>query len=43
MSGGTWPRTQQVLDDIFGDTDDDIRARITGGTMAELFGIEVPA
>jgi predicted TIM-barrel fold metal-dependent hydrolase len=40
---GTWPRTQQVLDDIFGDTDDDIRARITGGTMAELFGIEVPA
>jgi len=36
---GTWPDTQKVLDDLFGDADPAVRAAVTGGTLGRLFDV----
>ncbi|MGE0742530.1 MAG: amidohydrolase family protein [Hyphomonadaceae bacterium] len=39
---GTFPRTQEVLHDLFKDIPDDVRHRVTLGAFEELFGISMP-
>jgi predicted TIM-barrel fold metal-dependent hydrolase len=40
---GTWPQSQAAAAQLFAGVDPDDRAAITGGTLAKLFAIEVPA
>lgn len=40
---GTYPRTQEVLQGLFGHVPADVRHRVTLGAFEELFGIGMPA
>jgi predicted TIM-barrel fold metal-dependent hydrolase len=40
---GTWPNTRRALDDIFDGVDEDVRAAITGRTLARLLHVVSPA
>jgi predicted TIM-barrel fold metal-dependent hydrolase len=39
---GTWPHTQEVLSSLFADVEPETKAAILGGTVAKLYGIQVP-
>jgi predicted TIM-barrel fold metal-dependent hydrolase len=39
---GTFPRTQEVLHELFEGVPDDIRHRVTLGAFEELFGVSMP-
>jgi predicted TIM-barrel fold metal-dependent hydrolase len=40
---GTWPRSRAIVDELFAGVDEGERDKILGGTMAKLYGLEVPA
>ncbi|NWG52166.1 MAG: amidohydrolase [Hydrogenophilaceae bacterium] len=40
---GTFPRTQEVLRELFKDVPDAVRHRVTLGAFEELFGVRMPA
>ncbi|MGD9980139.1 MAG: amidohydrolase family protein [Hyphomonadaceae bacterium] len=40
---GTFPRTQQVLHELFDGVPDEVRHRVTLGAFEELFGVSMPA